>query len=223
MNLFVADSTGDPIDFEIDSVVLAGYTGRDQELVRRHVEELAAHGVPGPERVPAFYAATPGMVVAADAIDVLGGETSGEVEYLLLRAGGELWVGLGSDHTDRGLERHSVTFAKQLAPKVVCPRLWRYADVADGWDRLVLRAWSGAERRLYQEGPVTEMLDPEDILARTERRTGRGLDGVLVFSGTLPLAGELEYSDRFAAELRDERDGRSLTLEYTINTVDPLD
>lgn len=223
MTRFIADATGEPVDFEIGAVVLAGYTGRDQELVRRHVDELAAHGVPGPERVPAFYSVTPELVVAADAIDVLGGETSGEVEFLLARAGGELWVGLGSDQTDRGLERHSVTFAKQLAPKVVSPRLWRYGDVAAGWDRLVLRAWVGAERRLYQEGSVTAMLDPEDILARVEQRTGRGLDGMLVFSGTLPLVGDLDCSDRFAAELCDERDGSRLSLEYTINTVDPLD
>jgi hypothetical protein len=223
MSLFREATTGAPVPFAPREVVLAGYTGRDQAAVQRHIDELAAHGVPVPERVPAFYSVTPGLVVAASEIDVLGGETSGEFEFLLLRAGGELWVGLGSDHTDRGLERDSVTHAKQVSPKVVCSDLWRHADVADHWDRLVLRSYVGADRRLYQEGSVAAMLDPEDILERVQRRTGRGLDEVLVFSGTLGLAGELEHSDRFAAELYDESTGAKLALEYTVNVIEPLD
>jgi Protein of unknown function (DUF2848) len=223
MSLFVQAGTGAPVDFTPATVVLAGYTGRDQAAVQRHVDELAEHGVPGPERIPAFYSVTPDLVVASDAIDVLGPDTSGEVEFILFRADGELLVGLASDHTDRALERHSVTHAKQLCPKVVCPQVWRHADVADHWDRLVLRAFVGPERRLYQEGPVSAMLDPQDILARVERRTGRGLDGVLVFSGTLPLVGELSCADRFTAELSDEQADTRLTLDYGVTVVEPLD
>jgi hypothetical protein len=223
MSLFHDAATGAPIAFSPRAVVLAGYTGRDQAAVQRHIDELAEHGVPGPARIPAFYSVTPGLVTTAEAIDVLGDETSGEVEFLLLRSDGELYVGLGSDHTDRGLERASVTHAKQASAKVVSPQVWRHADVAGHWDQLVLRAFVGAERRLYQEGPVTAMLDPEDILERVEARTGRGLDGVLVFSGTLALTGELDCSDRFAAELCDGATGARLALEYSINVVQPLD
>lgn len=220
---FALAEGGGRVDFETRAVVLAGYTGRDQEAVQRHVEELLAHGVPAPARVPTFYSVTRDVVVAADSIDVLGGETSGEAEMIFLRAGGELYVGVGSDHTDRALERETVTYAKQLCAKVVSPQVWRYADVSPHWDRLVLRAFSGNGRRLYQEGPVTEMLDPEEIMRRVERRTGASLDGVLVFSGTLPLAGELEYGDRFAVELADEETGRTLALEYAVNAIEPLD
>jgi hypothetical protein len=221
---FHEDQTGEPVAFEAADVVLAGYTGRDQESVRRHIEELAEHGVPGPERVPTFYAATPAVVVAGEKIDVLGSETSGEVEYILLRSRDVLYVGLGSDHTDRAHERVSITHAKQLCPKVVATALWRYDDVAPHWDRLVLRSFAGADRRLYQEGPVSEMLDPQDILERVRGRTGRvDLEGVLVFSGTLPLVGELSYADRFAAELSDEVTGARLTLEYAVNVIEPLD
>jgi hypothetical protein len=223
MSLFRDAATGAPVPFTPRAVVLAGYTGRDQAAVQHHIDELAAHGVPVPARVPAFYSVTPNLVVAANAIDVLGAETSGEVEFLLLHAGGGLWVGLGSDHTDRGLERESVTHAKQTSPKVVCPDLWGHDDVAGHWDRLVLRSYAGAGRRPYQEGPVTAMLDPHDILERVQARTGRGLDDVLVFSGTLGLLSELDCSDRFAAELVDERTGARLALEYTVNVIEPLD
>ncbi len=223
MSLFRQAGTEQVVPFEIHDVILAGYTGRDQQAVQRHVDELAAHGVPAPARVPAFYRATPSLVTAANEIDVLGPGTSGEVEFILLHSGGELWVGLGSDHTDRGLERDSITFAKQMCPKIVCPELWRFSDVRPHWDRLTLRAYAGDERTLYQEGPVTAMLDPEDILERVERRIGRGLDHVLVFSGTLALAGELRLSVRFAAELADESWGRSLGLDYRVNVLEPLD
>jgi hypothetical protein len=224
MTEFHEDGSGERVAFEVADVVLAGYTGRDQEDVRKHVEELAAHGVPGPERVPTFYRATPGLVVAADRIDVLGHETSGEVEFILLRAGGVLYVGLGSDHTDRGHERVSITHAKQLCAKVVATGLWRYDDVAPHWDRLVLRSFAGADRRPYQEGPVSELLDPGDILERVRERAGLDdLEGVLVFSGTFPLLGELTYADRFAAELSDEVTGARLSLDYAINVIDPLD
>jgi hypothetical protein len=221
--LFVDGATGEPIAFESGEVVLAGYTGRDQKLVQEHVDELLKIGVPAPERVPCYYSVTPALVVANDAIDVLGHETSGEVEFILLQTGDELYFGLGSDHTDRGLERLSVTHAKQVCAKVVCPQLWRYAEAAAHWDRLVLRAFAGDERKLYQEGPVTAMLDPQDILARVAERTGRGTQGVLVFSGTLPIIGEVRYSERFAAELCDETNGLRLSLDYTVNVVDPLD
>lgn len=223
MSLFVDASTGEPVDFEIRDVVLAGYTGREQEEVRKHVEELAAHGVPAPERVPCYYRVTPDLVVVQDSIDVLGSGTSGEVEFILLRAGGEWYVGLGSDHTDRDHERLSITHSKQLCAKVVCPQLWRLSEVAPHWDQVILRAFSGPEQRLYQEGPATAMLDPDDILARVEERTGNGLDGVLVFSGTIPLTGELECAERFGAELHDQATGLSLRLDYRVNVMQPLD
>jgi len=223
MSMFSEADSGKPVPFDLRGVVLAGYTGRDQESVKRHIEELAQHGVPGPERVPTFYSATPNMVVAADSIDVLGSESSGEAEFILFYADGELYVGAGSDHTDRALERDSITHAKQLCPKVVSSEVWRYADVKPHWDQVTLRSFAGEERTLYQEGPAADMLDPEDILARVAKRTGRGLDGVLVFSGTLPLAGELTYADRFEVELRDETSGESLSLHYRVNVTEPLD
>lgn len=220
---FVEARSGEPVSFDVRAVVLAGYTGRDQESVRRHIEELAEHGVPGPDSVPTFYSATPSLVVAADAIEVLGAETSGEAEFVLFRSGDEVYVGAGSDHTDRALERTSITYAKQLCPKVVSREVWRYADMADRWDRVRLRAFAGGERRLYQDGFAADMLDPEDILARVEQRTGRTLDGVLVFSGTLPLVGDLSFADRFEVELCDESDGSRLSLSYRVDVTEPLD
>ena len=35
-------------DVEPDAVIVAGYTGRDRELVQHHIDELAAIGIPPP-------------------------------------------------------------------------------------------------------------------------------------------------------------------------------
>ncbi|HZD69422.1 MAG TPA: DUF2848 family protein [Actinomycetes bacterium] len=218
-------ASGRRIDVRPRDVVLAGYTGRDQDAVRRHVEELAAHGVPAPRRVPAFYRVTPDRVIVADRIDVLGPETSGEGEFVLLAAGGEVYVGVGSDHTDRGLERDSVWRSKQLCPKVVGPQVWRLADAVPHWDHLVLRSYTGAESRPYQEGPATTLLDPAGILERVRERTAREgePDGLVVFSGTLPLLGRLEFGEAFAVELVDEEHGPALRLAYAVDVAGRLD
>lgn len=220
---FVEATSGEELPFEIRDVVLAGYTGRDQEAVRRHVEELAAHGVAAPKRVPAFYRVTPDRVVSADRISVLGHETSGEGEFILFRDGGDVFVGVGSDHTDRAVERESVTTSKQLCDKVVAREVWRLADVRDHWDRITLRSFSGDERKPYQKGRAAALLDPEEILRRVAGRSNAGLEGVLVFSGTLPLAGELAYASKFRVELRDEAEKRHLEVAYTVDVHDPLD
>jgi hypothetical protein len=55
---FRLDSTGEEIEVTPEIVAIAGYTGRNQEAVRRHVAELAAHGIAAPPRVPMVYAVT---------------------------------------------------------------------------------------------------------------------------------------------------------------------
>jgi hypothetical protein len=62
-------------------------------------------------------------------------------------AGGEVFVGVGSDHTDRALERLSIPAAKQACPKVAGTAVWRLDEVEDHWDRLELRAWVGHAAR----------------------------------------------------------------------------
>jgi len=43
MSMFSEADSGKPVPFDLRGVVLAGYTGRDQESVKRHIEELAEH------------------------------------------------------------------------------------------------------------------------------------------------------------------------------------
>ena len=44
-----------PLSFTFNRMVNAGFVGRNQEEVRRHIEELAEKGIPGPATTPTMY------------------------------------------------------------------------------------------------------------------------------------------------------------------------
>lgn len=189
----------------VRNLVIGGWTGRDRAKVEEHIEELKALGVAPPASVPCFYSAGAELLTTAEAIDCLGGESSGEAEYFLLIREDGWWVGAGSDHTDRKVETYSITVSKQMCPKPVAPALWRWDDVADHWDRVEIRSWvdDGVGLVPYQAGTVAAMRDPRDLLAAYEA-TGRrlGPDTVL-FGGTLPVQGGIRPRRAFRFELRD--------------------
>lgn len=210
----------DPVEIEIVDLVIAGWTGRDAAGLQHHIDELKAIGVKPPSRVPLFYRVDRGLLTTDASIDVVGPDTSGEVETVIFSAGG-LRVGLGSDHTDRAAEAYSVALAKQLCRKVVAPELWRFEEVAPHWDRLILRAHAvaGGKRRLYQEGAAAVIRDPRELM---ERFTGRGPDlpeGTVMFCGTQPAIGGIAAADRFEMELEDPVLGRAIRGAYDIRTL----
>src|SRR5689334_3905949 len=98
---------GKPVDFAPQRVVLAGYTGRDRAAVQAHIDELRAQGIPAPEHTPELYRTDAGAIQIDGQLARGHGWSSGEVEFVLLVGGGATYVGIGSDHTDRDLERTS--------------------------------------------------------------------------------------------------------------------
>ncbi len=134
-------SSSTPLLFPVRRVVNAGYVGRDQHAVRAHIEELAREGIPPPKQVPMLFPFLSAQLTTGDRIEVIGGDTSGEVEYVLLLHQGEVYVGVGSDHTDRALERDNLVKSKQVCANVLSREVWRYQDVQAHWDDLELRSW----------------------------------------------------------------------------------
>ena len=92
-----------------------------------------------PATTPIFYRVGAARLTIDPSIEVLGEKSSGEVEFVLLQAQGALWVGTGSDHTDREVEAYGVSVSKQMCEKPIAPLFWRFEDVADHWDRLAVR------------------------------------------------------------------------------------
>ncbi|MEJ1169362.1 DUF2848 domain-containing protein [Variovorax sp. CCNWLW235] len=204
------------LDFEARHLVVAGWTGRDTAAIEHHIEELAELGVPAPSAVPLFYRVATQQLSQADAVQVVGADTSGEVEPLLFLHEGEFFVSIGSDHTDRALEAHSVALSKQICAKPVARSAWRLADVQDRWDTLVLRSWieEGGEWRLYQEGTLAALRPPADLLARCAAADGEPSDGFAMTCGTVGAIGGIRPAARFRMELVDGHTGRRIAHEY---------
>jgi hypothetical protein len=142
--------------------------------VEKHIAELEALGVRRPATTPIFYRVSAARLNTATEIEAVGVHSGGEVEFVLLQHGGRLWVGVGSDHTDREVETYGVTASKQMCDKPVAPVFWAFDDVAPHWDRLMLRAHviENGERKIYQEGLVAAMLEPLDLIGRCARSAG---------------------------------------------------
>src|SRR6266581_1290789 len=146
-------------DVANEDAVVAGWTGRDAAAVEKHIKELEALGVKRPATTPIFYRVAAARLTTQNVIEAVGESSGGEVEFVLLQHAGRMWVGAGSDHTDREVEKYGVTVSKQICDKPIAPMLWALEDVAPHWDRLILRSHviEGGKRSLYQEGAVTAM------------------------------------------------------------------
>lgn len=200
----------------IDHAVIAGWTGRDQEALEKHIVELEEMGIARPASTPIFYRVSASRLTSAPMLEVSGGDSSGEVEFFLLRHDGKLYVGVGSDHTDRKVEAYNVTVSKQMCDKPVAAELWAWDDVKDHWDSLLLRSWIAGDT-LYQDGGVTAMLDPADLMARY---APDGLaEGTLMFCGTLAAIGGIRPSESLTIELSDPILGRSIRHSYAMREL----
>jgi hypothetical protein len=222
--LLLQDRAGLPraANVAIENAVIAGWTGRDAAALEKHIKELEVLGVKRPATTPIFYRVAAARLTTAPSIEVLGTQSSGEVEFVLLQTAGALWVGTGSDHTDREVEAYGVSVSKQMCEKPIAAMFWRFEDVAAHWDRLILRshAVNGGSRVLYQEGSVAAMRHPEDLLARCSKA---GLaEGTLMFCGTLAVHGGVRPARRFEFELEDPVRGRAIQHGYDVISLPNL-
>lgn len=197
--------------FRAIELVIAGWTGRDEAALRKHIGELEEIGVKPPKTTPIFYRVSASLFCHETRIEVSGPDTSGEVEFVLMQ-GTELRVAVGSDHTDRKAETIGVSLSKQLCAKPVSRESWRYDEVKPHWERLVLRAWADGE--LYQEGPVTAMRAPEDLMGRYPLKPGDAM-----FCGTVAAKGRIRPAGRFTMELEDPVLKRKLRHEYSVKVL----
>jgi hypothetical protein len=201
----------------VRNLVIAGWTGRNLPALEAHIKELEALGVKRPKSVPIFYRNAASLLTTGAMIETVGDKSSGEIEFVLFAFDDGMWVGVGSDHTDRKAETINVTLSKQMCSKPVGPRLWRYDEVKPHWDKLMLRSFvsGGGPRRLYQEGPVSNMRSPEELI-RLYTGGDKLSAGTAMFCGTFAVHGGISYAGTFEMELDDPVLGRKLTHGYQI-------
>jgi len=212
-----AQDTTTPLTLPVDRVVIAGWTGRDPVARDRHIAELEAIGIAPPATTPIYYRVAARRLTTADSIEVSGTESSGEVEFVLIGWQGRIFVGVGSDHTDRKVETYSVTVSKQMCDKPIAPVLWELEDVATHWDQMILRsyAWIDGVRVLYQEGTLDSMLPVKELIQRGFGDGGLP-DGCAMFGGTFAAIGGIRPASRFEFELEDPVLKRSLRHGYDV-------
>ncbi len=208
------------VNFTVDALVIAGWAGRDRDKMEAHIRELEELGVARPRTTPTFYRVSSARLTREATIQHTGGDSSGEAEAVLLAANGALYVGLGSDHTDRTVESYGVTVSKQLCDKPVSGTFWPLDEVVGHWDSLMLRAWTviDGERVLYQEGALSELLPPAELV-RGYAGSDALKDGVAMLCGTMPAIGGIRAGERFECELSDPVLSRRIALAYNIDVL----
>ena len=206
-----------PLTMSIEQAVIAGWTGRDPVARDKHIAELEALGIARPATTPIYYRCSARRLTTADIIEVCGADSSGEVEFVLIGWQGRIFVGLGSDHTDRKVESYSVTVSKQMCDKPMSPVLWELEEVIGHWDRMVLRSWAwfDGQRTLYQEGTLDAMLPVKELIDRGFGKSGLP-DGCAMFGGTFAAKGGIRPSVRFEYELEDPVLKRKITHAYDV-------
>ena len=219
-NLIAVDGSKQVITTDINQMVIAGWAGRDQAAIEHHIEELSAIGVPRPSSVPLFYRVASQTLTQRSSIEVVGNESSGEVEVFVFMHQGELLVSLTSDHTDRGLETVSVALSKQVCSKPVGSDAWRFQDIAPHWDQLRIESHikENSQRVQYQSGPLSALLHPLDLIARYTH-SGQLPEGTAMSCGTVGTQGAIRPAAHFEMSLIDSVLNRSLVHSYGIEVL----
>ncbi len=200
--------------------IVAGWTGRNREALEKHIRELEELGVARPASTPIYYRVSAARVTTDPVIQTTGAASSGEVEFVLAQWGGQMWVGVGSDHTDREAETYNVTVSKQMCEKPIAGAFWRFADVSAHWGKLVMRSYivENGARVLYQEGSVEAMLDPAVLIEGYAGKTQLDEDSVM-FCGTFAAKGGIRPADIFEFEIEDPVLARKISHSYQLDKL----
>ena len=206
-------------DFDVKKLIVVGFAGKDVEKTMEHIRELEAEGIKCPSEVPVVYRCAKNLLTEAETIEVVAGDTSGEVEYLIFSDGGRYYIGLGSDHTDRSLEGTSIHKSKQVCAKPYANTFWLYDEIVGHFEsiKLISSQIVDGERIEYQEGVTGDLLPLQTIIEKIERE--ESMEGALIYTGTVPLKNGFKFGERFSCALIDETLGRKIELSYGIETI----
>lgn len=214
-NVVTANGT-EALELNYERVFAIGYAGRNMEKTMEHIKELERDlGVPAPKKIPTIFQCGNYTLTQEKDLHFVGAKSCGEVEYVIVIKNGKIYIGVGSDHTDRELEAASVPKAKQICAKPICDTLWDYEEMKDHWDGIALNSWQtvNGEEIPYQKGSLADILPVEVILKELNERVG-GIDNCVIFSGTVPVLNGFHYGSNFRYEMVDEKLGRKLASDY---------
>lgn len=222
VNFTLKKLSGDEdITIEYDELLVIGYAGRNMKKTMEHIKELEERlGVAPPKKIPTIFECSHELLTQADTVKFVGDRTCGEVEYIIVLDNDKIYIGIGSDHTDRELEGNSVPKAKQICPKPIGKELWAYEEIKNHWDEIKLVSYQQTDGKevFYQDGSLADILPVERILTELKERIG-DINNSIIFSGTVPLLEGFVYGDNFKCMMIDNVLNRTLSLNYNVEII----
>ncbi len=208
------------IDLTFDNAYCIGYSGRNVEKTKEHIAELKELGVPEPNSVPEIYHLDPLLFRQNKSISIIGDQSSGEAEIVIIFDNDKRYVTLGSDHTDRELETVSIHKSKQSCAKPIASTIWDFTEVEEHWDELELRSFVfvDGDWQLYQDDKVSSILPYKDLITSLNQDDAN-LKNAVVYCGTVPLVSGFKYPNAFKAELVNPSNNKYITLEYEVKKL----
>jgi hypothetical protein len=206
------DERGESVQLTPEAFIIAGYTGRDRAMVQKHIDELEREGISPPPEVPMWYEMPPAILTTAAVIEVSSPQSCGEVEPVLICVKNVLYLGIGSDHTARDVEREDIATSKRVCPKPLGRKIVRVAELGAAFDALTLESWTDGEA--YQSGTVAQIVPLQTILDGFRAR--KQSTSFVLYCGTVPLLTHgFRFGSKFTAKISGGPLAAPLVLDYT--------
>ena len=209
------------LDVVYDALYAIGYAGRNMAKTMEHIQELKERfGVPAPKKIPTIFQMSTMLLTKDLDIDFIGHDSCGEVEYVIITQDEKVYIGIGSDHTDRKLEGSDVPKAKQVCPKPIGWKVWDYEDLKDHWDEILLKSYQTVDGKesVYQDGGLKDILPADVILDELHKRVGP-VSHSIIYSGTVPVKDGFVFGSAFRGEMIDPVLHRQLTFQYGVHEI----
>jgi 4-hydroxyphenylacetate 3-monooxygenase len=209
--LHFTDDRGASVALTPEAFIIAGYTGRDRAMVQKHIDELAHEGIAPPPEVPMWYEMPPAILTTAGAIETASPQSCGECEPVLIGIGDALYLGIGSDHTARDVEREDIKTSKAVCPKPIGTSIVRIESF-EQFDAMTIESWMDGEA--YQSGTVAQITPLATLLAGFKSR--KNVKSFALFCGTVPLLTHgFRFGSKFSAKIAGGPLAAPITLDYT--------
>ncbi|MGM0873845.1 MAG: DUF2848 family protein [Bacillota bacterium] len=221
-NFYSLDVDGQEETVLLKSCYCIGYTGRNKEMTLKHIEELAELGIPEPDEIPSLYSIRTSSLTQGKLIEVIGNESTGEAEIVLVFGDqqDEVYVTVGSDHTDRGLETVDINKSKHVCDKPFAAKAWRLRDVRKNWDQLELATDVKTEKgwELYQKQTLSAIIPLDEIIAFLQKKNVE-MKNTIIFSGTVPLVDGFKYGRGYRMYLSNPVNEDIISFEYIVKNL----